>query len=523
MALTRRVLVAAIAMMAGAMGAADAQSVLRAVPITDLKVIDPIWTTAYTTRNHGYMVFDTLFAMDENFKPQPQMVERFDVSADKLTYTFTLRDGLKWHDGAPVRAADCVASLERWGKRDVMGGTLMSFTSKLETVDDKTFRLVLKEPVGFVLEALGKVDSIVPFMMPERLAKTDPFQQITDVIGSGPFKFAKDQWVPGNKVVYLKNTDYVPRKEPPSMAAGGKVAKVDRVEWILIPEPSTAIAALNNGEVDLFELPPPDLLKLLKQSPNVVVTNSDRLGSIAFMRLNHLHPPFNHPKAREAMLYATNQEDYMMAAFGDPQNWKKCVAMFGCGGPADSAAGSDALKKQNVEKAKELLKESGYKGEPVVLLDATDISFLHQMNLVAAETLKAVGINVQIQAMDFSMLTSRRAKKEPPAEGGWNVFLTAALVSGMMDPLVNAYAGAACDKALFGWPCDDTLEKLRLDWARAADAAAKKKLTDDIQARHMQVVTYIPLGQYVENIAHHKRLEGVIKSPARFYWNIEKK
>ena len=504
-------------------GAANAQSVLRAVPITDLKILDPIWTTAYTTRNHGYMVFDTLFSLDENLKPQPQMVERWDVSADKLTYTFTLRDGLKWHDGQPVRSADCVASLQRWGKRDVMGGTLMGFVTKLEAVNDKTFRMVLREPVGFVLDALGKIDSIVPFMMPERLANTDPFQQITEVIGSGPFKFVKSEWAPGNKVVYVKNTDYVPRKEPASMAAGGKVVKVDRVEWILIPDPATAIAALNAGEVDLFELPPPDLLKLLRQSPNIVITNSDRLGSIAFMRLNHLHPPFNNPKAREAILYGTNQADYMLAAFGDPQNWKRCVAMFGCGGPNESASGSDAMKTPNLEKAKQLLRESGYKGEPVILLDAVDISFLHHMNLVAAEALKAIGINVQAQAMDFATLAARRSKKEAPSAGGWNVFLTAALVSGMSDPLVNAYAGTACDKALFGWPCDERLEKLRLDWARAADPAAKKKLTDEIQARHMQVVTYVPLGQYVENIAYHKRLSGVLKSPARLYWNIEKK
>ncbi|MGE0724081.1 MAG: ABC transporter substrate-binding protein, partial [Alphaproteobacteria bacterium] len=444
-------------------------------------------------------------------------------SDDKLTYTYTLRDGLKWHDGAPVRSIDCIASIERWGKRDVMGGTLMSFVDRLEPVDDKTFRMVLKEPVGFVLDALGKIDSIVPFMMPERIARTDPFQQITDVIGSGPFKFAKDQWVPGSKVVYLKNTDYVPRPEKPSMAAGGKVAKVDRVEWVLIPEATTAVAALNAGEVDLFELPPPDLLKLLKTSPNVVITNSDPLGSIAFMRLNHLHPPFNHPKAREAMLWATSQSDYMQAAFGDPSNWKTCVAMFGCGAPNESAAGSDALKAQNVAKAKQLLQEAGYKGEPVVLLDATNISFLHQMNLVAAEALRAVGMKVEMQAMDFAMLTARRAKKEPINQGGWNLFLTAALVSGMMDPLVNAYAGTGCDKALFGWPCDETLEKLRLEWAKASDPAVKKRLTDEMQARHMQVVTYIPLGQYVENIAYHKRLDGVLKSPARLYWNIEKK
>jgi len=209
-----------------------AQKTLRFIPQADLRSIDPIWTTAYVTRNFGYLVFDTLFALDKDFKPQPQMVDRWTASGDKLTYRFTLREGLKWHDGQPVRAADCVASLERWGKRDTLGQKLMEVVGEIQAVDDKAFTIKLKSPFPLILDALGKLSSNVPFMMPERLAKTDAYQQIPEAVGSGPFKFVKEEWVPGNKAVFVRNADYVPREELPSFASGGKVAKVDRVEWL---------------------------------------------------------------------------------------------------------------------------------------------------------------------------------------------------------------------------------------------------------------------------------------------------
>src|SRR5271169_5372911 len=205
---------------------------LRFIPQADLRSIDPIWTTAYVTRNFGYLVFDTLFSLDKDFKPQPQMVHRWTVSDDKLTYRFTLRDGLKWHDGQPVRAADCVASLERWGKRDTLGQKLMEAVAEMNAIDDKTFTISLKSPFPLILDALGKLSSNVPFMMPERLAKTDAYQQIPEAIGSGPFKFVKEEWVPGNKAVFVKNPDYVPREEAPSFAAGGKVAKAVVANWV---------------------------------------------------------------------------------------------------------------------------------------------------------------------------------------------------------------------------------------------------------------------------------------------------
>ena len=208
---------------------------ITAVMHSDLRIIDPGFTTAYITRDHGYMVYDTLLAIDENFKVQPQMAD-WKVSDDKLTYTFTLRDGLKWHDGTPVTAEDCVASLKRWGKNDGMGQKLMDFTASIEATGARTITLKLKEPYGLVLESIGKPSSYVPFMMPKRLAETLAGQQIKEQIGSGPFKFVQAEFQPGVKAVYEKNEDYVPRKEPPSWTAGGKVVKVDRVEWITMAD-----------------------------------------------------------------------------------------------------------------------------------------------------------------------------------------------------------------------------------------------------------------------------------------------
>ena len=235
---------------------------ITAVMHSDLRIIDPGFTTAYITRDHGYMVYDTLLATDSNFKIQPQMAE-WKISDDKLTYTFTLRDGLKWHDGAPVTAEDCVASLKRWGKADGMGQKLMDFTASIEATDAKTITLKLKEPYGLVLESLGKPSSLVPFMMPKRMAETPAGQQITEQIGSGPFKFVQAEFQPGVKAVYEKNTDYVPRKEPPSWTAGGKVVKVDRVEWITMADAQTAVNALQSGDIDFMENPSFDLVPVL--------------------------------------------------------------------------------------------------------------------------------------------------------------------------------------------------------------------------------------------------------------------
>src|SRR5437588_1086129 len=268
----------AAALLALPCGAASAQVTLKAVMHSDVKIVDPIWTTAYITRNHGYMVYDTLFAMDEKGEIKPQMVDKYDESPDKLTYVFTLRDGLLWHDGKPVTSEDCIASIKRWGARDSLGQKLMSFVDSMTPNDPKTFTVKLKSPTGLLLFGLGKPSSNVPFMMPKRVAETDPNTQISDFTGSGPFVFKRDEWKPGDKAVYVKFDKYKPRAEPASGLAGGKLAKVDRVEWVAMSDQQQIVNALLAGEIDYVDAPSHDLLPLLTAHPNVHPHDYNPLG-----------------------------------------------------------------------------------------------------------------------------------------------------------------------------------------------------------------------------------------------------
>ena len=508
-----------------ATGPAQAQeSVLRVVPHADLKNLDPIWTTAYITRNHGYLIYDTLIALDEKLQPQPQMLEKWEISDDGLTYTFTLRDGLRWHDGSPVTSEDIVPSIRRWGKRDGMGQKLMDFTADLKAIDPKTVQLTLKEPYGLVLQSLGKISSNTPFMMPKHDAETDAFEKAPDAIGSGPFIFVKDEWLPGAKVVYKKFADYKPRSEPASYAAGGKVAKVDRVEWIYIPDPGTALSALIAGEVDYWETPTPDLLDQLKNAKGVKVAIIDPLGTQGWLRPNHLHPPFNNPKARQALLYMVKQADYLRVIVGNDEYWKECGAYYICGTPLETMIGADPLLKQDFDMAKKLLKEGGYNGETLILMDPTDIPLLHGASLVTAQLLREIGAKVEVQAMDWSTLTSRRAMKEPPSAGGWNIFHTYATAADASSPVSNIGTSGGCtERAWFGWPCDEKVEQLRGDFAKATDLAKQKEIAAQVQARANEIVAYIPIGQFYTPIAYRANLEGVVEAPVPFFWNITKK
>lgn len=503
---------------------AAAQKTIKFIPEADLRSLDPIWTTAYITRNHGYMVYDTLFATDAKFQVQPQMVDKYEVSADKLTWTFTLRDGLKFHDGAPVRSADCIASIQRWAKRDVLGQKLGDLTESWTAVNDKTFRLKLKQPFAYVIEALGKPSSNVPFIMPERLAQTDAFQQVSDPTGSGPFKMVKEQWVPGSKVVYVKNTDYVPRKDPPSWAAGGKVVKVDRVEWLYIPDSATAAAAINSGEVDWWQQLPPDLIPVLAKNKDVRIENTDPLGSTGMIRFNHLQPPFNNPKMRQALLHVVSQPDYAIAIAGDPKNGRPCASYFTCGTPLANQAGSAVLSgKRDFDKAKALIRESGYKGEKIVVLDATDQPIVHPQALLTTDLLKKLGLNAELQAGDWGTLITRRSSKEPVDKGGWSIFHTWWVGPDLATPALNSALRGAGEKAWFGWPNDPEMEKLRDAWFAAPDLAAQKKLAEQMQARAFETVPYIPTAMFIIPTAYRSSLTGILVSPMNLMWNVEKK
>ena len=518
----RRILLAATALAAVACASAQ-DKVLRVVPHSNLNILDPIWTTQYMARNHGYMVYDTLFGTDERNRIQPQMVEKWTESPDHRLWSFTLRSGLAFHDGKPVTGEDVVASLERWGKRDAMGQKLMTFVERMDAPAANTFRIFLREACGFVLEALGKPSSNVPFIMPKRVADTPADKQIEDAMGSGPYVFLKDEFKPGDKAVYAKNTKYVPRKESPSGTAGGKQVYVDRVEWNLaLRDAQAQVNALANGEVDIIEQPAFESYAPLKADKNVQIVNANPLGFQYMGRFNHLHPPFNNPKVRQAALAAFQQEPFLRAQVGIKEYYRPCASMFTCGTPYGSPKGSDIQAKSNLKKAQALLKASGYDGTPVVLMKPTDLAAIQKLPDVAAQLLRQAGFKVDLQAMDWNTVVTRRAKKDPPAQGGWNMFFTAWVAPDIWNPLTNPAVGALGEKSWFGWPSDGELEKLRDQFARETDEAKKKALAESIQVRAFEIATHAPLGEYIEPLAARKNITGFVTGPGNLYWNIKK-
>jgi peptide/nickel transport system substrate-binding protein len=507
------VLLGALGLCGGA-ARAEEGSVLRFIPQADLRILDPIFTTAYITRNHGYMVYDTLFGIDAHLQPQPQMVDHWEVSADQLVYTFTLRDKLKFSDGQPVRSVDCVASLYRWLERDGTG--------QLLAIDDTSFRIALKRPFPLLLGALGKTASNTPFIMPERVARTPAAEQIKDLTGSGPFIFVREAFEPGHKAVYVKNPNYVPRSEPPSGTAGGKVVKVDRVEWIYIPDQSTALSALITGEVDWWQQVPTDAVPLLEKTPGVTVAELEPLRYMGNAALNHVQPPFDNLKLRQAVLRGVDQAAFM-AAVGEARFATPCYSVYGCGVPMSTEAGADILKPpRDIETARRMVAESGYKGETAVVLDATDYGAAHIFALVTADLLRRLGIAVDLQATDWGTVLSRRIKKDPVEKGGWSVFFGSMAGTDALDPVGNFQLRADGDKAWFGWPDDPKMVQLRDDWVFAADDATRRRLAAELQEEAYRYVSYIPLGQFAIPTAY-RNISGVVAAPVVVMWNVAKK
>ncbi len=491
---------------------------LRFIPHADLKVLDPIWTTAYITRNHSYMIYDTLFGTDERLRIKPQMVERWRSSNKNLTWSFTLRNGLRWHDGQPVTAEDAVESIKRWSKRDPLGKLLSAHIAKIAPADRKTFTIELAEPFALVLEALGKPSSNVPFIMPARVAAASEAEQIKEFIGSGPFKFVKDEWQPGYQVVYVRNPDYVSRNDPPSGSTGAKKVSLEKVVWRYIPDAATAAAALDAGEVDWWENPPLDFVPKIETNQALTTFIQDPRGTQGWIRANHLHPPFNEKKARQALLYMVDQREYLQAAIGQPKYYRTCAALFTCGGPWESTVGAPA--RPDLARAAQLVKESGYDGRPVVVLDPTDIALTHGAALVTRDLMTKIGFNVDLQAMDWSTVVARRAKKDPPAQGGWNTLFTWWIASDVINPAVHAGVSGAGPSAWFGWPQSPEIERLRLEWVRATDRARQKRLADEIQKLAYDEVMYVPFGQWVLPTAYQRAVKGILRFPAPLFWNV---
>jgi peptide/nickel transport system substrate-binding protein len=503
---------------------AQPASVLKFVPQANLANFDPIWGTQYVVRNASQLVWDTLYGMDSTLTPKRQMVESEEVSSDGLTWTFKLRSGLKFHDGEPVLAKDCVASVARWSNRDPMGLMLKAIQNELTAVDDRTFKWVLSRPYPKMLLALGKVGTPVCFIMPERIAKTDAFKQIDDYVGSGPMKFVRAEWKPGASAVFEKNKDYIPLGEQPNWLSGGKVINLDRIEWVIMPDPATASAALQNGEIDWWETPIPDLIPLLKRNRNIKVDIADPLGNVGSFRMNHLHPPFNDIKVRKAVQMALSQEDYMRAVVGsDDSLWKASASFFTPGTPLYTEEGGGALKgKRDYGAAKKLLAEAGYNGLPVTCLVAQDQAQLKAMGEITADLLKKIGMTVDFVATDWGTVGQRRASKNEPGKGGWSMFHTWHAGSDCASPVGNIGVRAGGDKAWFGWPDNPAVEKELSAWYDAKNLSEEKAIIARVNKLAMDHVVYIPTGFYYSYQAWRSNISGIVNGPLPWFWGVKK-
>ena len=524
--ITRRSLAATAAPWALLAAPSRAQGIaktLRVVPQAEPLVFDPHQSQANVTSIHAAMVYDTLFSWDAAMVPQPQMVDTTTKSPDGLLYTFTLRPGLTFHDGFPVTTRDVIPSLRRMLIRDTQNQILARIVASMDWVDDRTFTLRLTEPFAYTEFLLCGSNGWAGSIMREKEALTDPFKPITEIVGSGPFRFVKDEYRAGARLVYERFAGYRPRPEPPSGFAGGKVVKLDRVEFTIIPDSTTAYAALQRNEVDFLDAPTLDLLPTVANNRDIVIGEVWPIETYAVMRFNHLYPPFDNVKVRQAVAHAVSQKDYMAAGYGDPHYWRECYAYWVCGSPNGTEAGSEPYQKPDLDLARKLLQESGYKGEKVVLIGGSDVPAYQQMSMVTADLFKRLGINVDMQLSDWGTVSSRRGKKDPPSQGGWNVFHTSANGAQLASPLTSPSTITTCDgKNFVGWPCDQTEEDMRIRYIRETDPAKQRALLEDMHRELWTSIPYIPLGQFKQPFLWRSNIKGVVKANTLVFWNIEK-
>ena len=489
-----------------------AANTLRYVPYSNLIVLDPVWAISIIGLEHAHMTCDMLYGIDDKYVAQPQMVAGHEMSEEGKRWLFTLRDGLSFHDKEPVRAIDCVASIERWAKKDPFGVRMAALLDEMKPLDDKRFEIRLKRPYAHLLYGLGATTC---FIRPERLARTDIGKQITDSTGSGPFRFLADEFVSGDHAAYAKHEGYVPRQEQPVMWAGGKVAGFDRIEWKFIPDPATAAAALQTGEVDWVERPLFDLVPKLKTAPGVSVTQFDPMGYFGILWLNNAAPPFDNPKLRHALLPALNQQEYMQAVVGDlPDLARTGMGMFTPGSPFASDTGMDIINgKRDVALAKKLIAESGYKGEKIVLM-TPEIPEYNAMGEIANAYMQSLGLNVDFQRMDWGTLSARARSKDPAVSAAWSCYCVGWAGLWPANPGSNI--------PLYGAKPNPKMDALRDAWFDAPDLPAQQKVARDMQVVGIEDPPFIPLGQYFIPYAYRTGLQGFVRAPITPLWGVHR-
>jgi peptide/nickel transport system substrate-binding protein len=498
-------------------GRADGPKTVTFTPHADLASIDPVWTTADITRNYSLAVFDTLYGYDAQFNVQPQMIEGDRVDDDGKMWELTLRDGLAFHDGQKVLARDCVATIKRFAARNPFGQAMMKRVAEIYAPSDSVIRFRLNKPFPLLRSALAEVYCAI---MPERLAQTDPLKQIPEAIGSGPFKFVADERIPGSRVVFSKNDAYIPRKTgTPSFNAGPKIVYVDRVIWNFIPDPATASAALQQGEIDWWENPSLDLIPQIKTYKDVTLAVKDRTGEMGCLRFNQLFPPFDNPAIRRVVVAAMDQQEVMEAVAGaEPSLYKTDCGLFVPGTPMASTAGIEITRgPKDYAKLKQELAAAGYNGEKIVILAATTIPTIWAEAQVASDTLSKIGFNTDLQSMEWGSVVQRRASREPPDKGGWNIFYTWLGGFGNISPAQNIAIRGNGLGAWFGWPTNDKLEELYSAWFEAPDQAEQQKICDAMQVAFWQNPTYAPLGMYDQPTAFHTYMRDVPDGWPQFY------
>lgn len=500
---------------------ASAANTLRIIHSQNLASLDPVTTTEPATKDFAFLTYDQLVAVDANFTPRPQMAEGWTLEDGGRSYLFALRDGLKFHDGEPVRSQDCIPSIRRWGARDGFGSLAMSFVDDMQVVDDKRFRIKLKQPFALLPDALGKATASECFIMPERLASTDPTKPVTEAVGSGPYRFLKEEWVSGSRAAWARFDGYVPRAEPVSGTAGGRIPAIGRIEWSIIGDPSTAMAALMAGEQDFWDTPPADLIPTLKGDPNIRVASRNPAGGYMMLQFNHLQPPFNNVAMRRAVAMAVDQRQFLDAISNDPALRRPCYSVYACGTPYASEAGADILKVADIGKARAALQAAGYHGEKVVLLGLQG-GLSGSLAQVADDMLRRMGMNVEFVAVDFATMAQRRQSKAPVSQGGWSAFLTGWTGGDILNPAVNPMLRGAGVKGFPGWADDPQLEDLRHQWAAAVDPAQRQRLATAIQVEAFSTLPYVPLGSVFSEVAYRSSVTGVFPAPVPAYWNIGK-
>ncbi|MGH6861031.1 MAG: ABC transporter substrate-binding protein [Phyllobacterium sp.] len=501
-------------------GMAAAQGALRFAPHAALRVLEPVTTNAYVTRNHAFLVYDTLFSMDSSYVPKPQMVDKWEAAEDGLSWTFHLRDGLAFHDGAPVTAEDVIASIRRWWQKDVIGLRLKAVAKDLSAADERSVRVVLSEPFGIILEAFARPTSIPLFIMPKRIADLPPETVLEEVVGSGPFRFVQEEFRPGVSWAYVKNEKYVPRSEPADGLAGGKVANVERIEAIWFPSPDTAISALQNGELDIIETVSPDRKASFDGSDMVVMTRSS--PTVSTIRFNWAQPPFNDVRLRKAVQAIVTQRDYLDMVVGDPEAYRICGALFGCGTPLETEAGFTDNGTPALERAKQLVEQSDYDGENVVIITPGDIASFSALAPMTQQLLTSIGITCEVQTMEWSAFLSRRAVSGPVADGGWNVAHAVFDGIDLISPLGNMNFDARGTAGYTGFIEDPETEALKTRYQREADPAKQKEIAEEMQKRAYDQVFYIPLGTYNQYVALRPEIKDYVNSPVVILWGVGK-